>query len=68
MNRPWRDGLYGYDPTRVSPADTEDPDAVTDEELAAMEAAEGKPTERQFTPEPGPPKPKNRNPERGRTV
>lgn len=43
--RPWLRGLAGYDPTRVSVTELEDPDAVTDEDLAAMEAAEGKPGE-----------------------
>lgn len=41
--RPWRDGLVGYDPGRVSVVEIEDPDAVTDEDLAAMLAAEGVP-------------------------
>lgn len=40
-HRPWLEGLRGYDPDRVSVTETEDPDAVTDEDLAAMEAAEG---------------------------
>lgn len=40
-SRPWLEGLAGYDPERVSVTETEDPDAVTDEDLAAMEAAEG---------------------------
>ena len=35
--------LYGYDPDRVAVTDTEDPDAVSDEDLALMEAAEGPP-------------------------
>lgn len=41
--RPWREGLVGYDPHRVSVVETEDPDAVTDEELAAMLDVEGEP-------------------------
>jgi len=34
--RPWLEGLVGYDPDEVSVLDTQDPDAVTDEEVAAM--------------------------------
>lgn len=66
--QPWLEGLRGYDPNRVSVVEIEDPDAVTDEDIAAMEAAEGPP------PAPVPPqraatKPRRtRNSGRGRTV
>lgn len=65
IKRPWMETLYGYDPDRVAVTDTEDPDAVSDEDLALMEAAEGPP---KVTPPPAPKPRRTRNPGRGRTV